>query len=123
MGNADEIKSAENKADAVGKKIAETKIFKTFKEIHEKLKKDEEAKKILDHHQKTVMKVMDLEKEGKPVEVADKHELRDAQDKLHQNVLLQEYAKAQADFQEIMNRVTQAIHQHIHLEAIWEDEE
>lgn len=123
MANAEEIKSTEDKADAVGKKVAKTHIFKTFKEIHEKLRKDEKAKKILEDHQKVVMKVMDLEKEGKPVEVADKHELRDAQDKLHKNALLQEYAKAQADFQEIMNRVTQAIHQHIHLEAIWEDEE
>ena len=60
---------------------------------------------------------------GKPVEVEDKHALKEAQEKLHSIELLQEYAKVQADFQDLMNRVTKAIHEQIHLEPVWDDED
>lgn len=120
---SNEISRAQEKAGDLGTFIEDTEIFKHYKELHEKLIADDEAKKLLAEHQNLFLKVHKLEQEGKPVEVEDKHALQDAQEKLHQNTALQEYAAAQADFQDLMNKVTGEIYSHIELDPIFDDNE
>jgi cell fate (sporulation/competence/biofilm development) regulator YlbF (YheA/YmcA/DUF963 family) len=117
----DIMKTSEKKSEELGKLIADSDIFKAFSTAHEKLKADQAAKDLLESHQAVFEKVRMLEMEGKPLETEDKHALREAQDQLHANEVLQEYAKTQADFQALMNGVTRGIHSQIVLDPIWDD--
>jgi len=119
----EELNEAQNKAEELGVLIEQTEIFKHFRDLHQELIQDDEAKGLLKEHQEAFLKIHDLEREGKPVETEDKHALQDAQEKLHQNTALQEYAAAQADFQQLMNRVTSGIYSHIQLDPLFEDTE
>ena len=82
------MQKLKQKADELGRLISESGLFKTFKEKHEGLSKDKDALELLKEYQKVFDRVYQLEREGKPVEVEDKHSLRDAQEALHSNVLL-----------------------------------
>ncbi|MFH1707726.1 MAG: YlbF family regulator [Planctomycetota bacterium] len=110
-------------ADALGHQIAAHPAFTAFKEAHERLRKDPAARKLLDEQQAALERVQLLEAEGKPVEPADKRALREAQERLHADPLLQEFARTQADYISLMNRVTAGIHTPIHLEPLFGEEE
>jgi cell fate (sporulation/competence/biofilm development) regulator YlbF (YheA/YmcA/DUF963 family) len=117
---SDEIKTAQDKARELGEYIASTGLFSAFRETHEQLRGDTEAIRLLDEHAEVFNSIRKAEQEGSPVEPEDKHRLMDLQQKLHENAVLQEYARKQADFQELMNAVTDGIHGAIHIEPIGE---
>jgi len=110
-------------ADALGRQIAAHPAFTAFKDAHERLRADADARKLLDTQQAALERLQRLEAEGTPVEPADKRALREAQERLHANPLLQEFARTQADYIALMNRVTAGLHTPIHLEPLFGDEE
>ncbi|MFC1479012.1 YlbF family regulator [Planctomycetota bacterium] len=120
---SEEISTASKKAEELGEYIENTEIFKQYKRIHEELISDEDAKKLLQEHQGMFMKIYTLEREGKPIEAEDKHALQEIQERLHQNDMLQEYAAVQADFQDMMNKITNGIYTHIKMQPLFEEEE
>jgi len=119
----EDAKRVLEKAEELGALIEGSEVFRTYKELHERLLSDEKAKGLLRDHRDIYLKIRKLEEEGKPVEPEDKHALMKAQEKLHENALLQEYVKAQADFSHLINRVTRNIYRHIEVPPVLDEEE
>ncbi len=119
----DELEGIQKKAGELGKMISESAVFSSFKAAHEQLKNDSEARELLDRHEEIFLKLRQLEAEGQPIEPEDKHSLLEAQQKLHESKTLQDYAAAQADFQEMMNKLTDGIHSYINLPALHDGDE
>ena len=97
-------------AEKLGKQIAASDRFKALQAG----RKEVEADGALQAEMKALNEVSDriarLEKEVKPVEPDDKRRLRELQEKVTGHPRLQELARAEADFAQLMNRVNRGIH-------------
>ena len=109
-------------AKSLGTALQESSVFQELKKIHETLRNDTVALELLDKHQELFTRVRNLEMENKPIEPEDKRLLLDAQEQLHANTVLQEYARIQADFQQLMNVVISEIHVPIDLPPLQDEE-
>jgi cell fate (sporulation/competence/biofilm development) regulator YlbF (YheA/YmcA/DUF963 family) len=67
--------------------------------------RDSAARSLLSDYDRHVQHVHSLEVEGKPIEVADKHKLRDLQSGMAGNESLKQLMRTQADYLELMNRI------------------
>ncbi len=97
-------------AEQLGKEIAASDRFKAVAGIREKVDADEALQADMKALNELGSKIAQLEKEVKPVEPEDKHRLRELQEKVTGHAMLQELARVEADFAELMNRVNNAIH-------------
>ena len=73
------------------------------------LQGDAEARGLLESLETQRRKIADLEAQMKPVEPQDKRELQRLTDAVRSNEKLQDLARAQADYMEMMNKVNNAI--------------
>lgn len=96
-------------ARRLGHAIAAHERFKTLREAEQRVSADESASKVQEAFERQVLKIAELERQTKPVEVADKREFARLQDAVRTHPALQELAKAQADYLEMMNNVNDAI--------------
>lgn len=98
-------------ADArkLGKLIAETPASKAFLQTRQAVQDDETALTMLGDYQKQLEKIAELERDGKPIEPEDKHQLTSFQQKVASNENLKNWMKTQADFTELMSQVNKAI--------------
>ena len=96
-------------ARRLGKLIAAHPRGSAFRQSQETLAKDEEAQKLLIGYNEQIQRIQALEAQQKPVEPEDKRKLADAQQNMATNACVSDYAKAQADYVEIMQRVSAAI--------------
>ena len=97
-------------AEKLGKAIAAAGRFKAVAEMRGKIDADEELQANMKALNELSTKIAQLEKQVKPVEPEDKHRLRELQEKVTGNARLQDLARVEADFAELMNRVNSAIH-------------
>ncbi len=97
-------------AQQLGKAIAASDRFKAVAGAREKIDADKALHADMEALDELGLKIAQLEKEVKPVEPEDKHRLRELQEKVTGHVALQELARVEADFAELMNRVNSAIH-------------
>jgi len=96
-------------AKKLGQAIASNQRFKNLKEAEKAVENDDEAQKLTDELDKQSRKIRDLEVEMRPVEPEDKRKLQQLQSDIAANESLRTFAKAQADYAEIMSKVNQAI--------------
>jgi len=96
-------------ARQLGQKIAQDSRTLNFKKAQQSLHSDPEADRLLKAYQEQAQKLQTLEKQGKPIEVADKHKLRDAELALGSNPNMQEYLRSQIEFLELMRKVREAV--------------
>jgi len=96
-------------AKKLGEKVREHERYLALRRAEKKVMGDEAAKKVQDDLERQLTKVYKLEKEQKPIEVEDKHELARLQEAARTSPELQELLKAQADYFELMNNVNNAI--------------
>lgn len=96
-------------ARALGEAIAAHERTRAFLAAQEAVSRDEAARNLLNDHSRHVEHIHRLEEQGKPIEVADKHKLRDLQSAMASNAALKQLMKAQADYLELVNRVHQAM--------------
>lgn len=97
-------------AEALGKAVADSDRFKAVATLREQVDADEALQSDMKALNELSGKIAQLEKDVKPVEPQDKHHLRELQEKVTGHPLLQELARVEADFAELMNRVNRAIH-------------
>jgi len=102
-----------DQARALGSAIAQHDRMTRFVEAEAAVRKDPEASRLLDEHRKHVDKVGELEKEGKPIEPADKQRLKALQDSLSGSEPIKALIAAQADYIEMMQEVYKAVQQPI----------
>ncbi len=104
-------------AKKLGQMIADDHRTKALKEMQNKLDTDEEAKKLLQDYQKQFEKISELEQSGKPIEVDDKHQLRNIQEKMAVNETIKQISAKQVEFVDMMNKVKAEIDNQIQIES------
>ena len=97
-------------AGQLGKAIAASDRFRAVADMREKIDADEALQADMRALNELSSKIAKLEKDVKPVEPEDKHRLRELQEVVTGNAMLQDLARAEADFAELMNRINHAIH-------------
>jgi len=96
-------------AARLGQEIRAHERHRLLREAEKNVLADPEARKIQDDLEKQLLRMRDLERQMKPVEVADKRELSRLQDLARSNPGLQELLKVQADYFEMMDKVNSTI--------------
>jgi cell fate (sporulation/competence/biofilm development) regulator YlbF (YheA/YmcA/DUF963 family) len=96
-------------AAKLGQKIRVHPRYEALRRAEERVVNDADARKLQEDLQKQLEHIHQLETEGKPIEVVDKHELARLQEAARSHPGLQELLKAQADYFEMMNHVNNAI--------------
>lgn len=98
-------------AKQLGRKIGETDRFKKLRAAQQKLNADEAAKELLGKLESQARKIAEAEQAQKPVEPEDKRKLAELREQVHQHEILQELARVEADYMELMQRVNNALHE------------
>ena len=96
-------------AEKLGNLLRNDNRFRALMEAEKKVMADAEAKKLLEDFQTQSQKIMERERRREPVEVEDKHRLRDLHEKVAGHALIKELTKARVEYAELMNRVNRAI--------------
>lgn len=97
------------KADGLGQAIAQSQAYKALISQRKNIETDQELQDRMQRLHTASEEIARKEQEGKPVEPEEKHELRDIQDGIAQDPKMQQLARAEADFAELMNKVNEAI--------------
>lgn len=106
MPTTQEIIAAAHK---LGDLIAEHDAAKKMEAVMGRLKEDTDAQRALNDYNRHMEKVSQLEAQGKPVEVADKHKLQELQNAVVRNPLLRDMQMAQMDYLDLMRQVDEAM--------------
>ncbi len=96
-------------ARKLGQMIANHQRTIDLKEMEKALDADESAQKLLQDYQKQAEHIHNLETTGKPIEVEDKHKLRNLEQQMALNDTLKKITAKQVDFVELMNKVKSEI--------------
>lgn len=96
-------------ARALGEQVARHPRVVAFHEARAALERDAAALELLQDYQRQTNRVQELEHAGKPIEVADKHMLRELQQRMASQDAVKRLMRAQADYVELMNEIHQAM--------------
>ena len=96
-------------AKRLGKQIAAHENSQLLKQSQKTVDHDARAKDLVENYQKQAQKIADLETQQKPIEIDDKHKLRDIQQKIAAHTGLAELTRRQVDFLDMMRKIRQAI--------------
>jgi len=96
-------------AQKLGAAIARHDRYRALVAARKSLDADEQAMGLNKALIEQTMKIAELEDKQAPVEPEDKRELKRLQDETRANPALQEFARAEADYVEVMNKVNRAI--------------
>ena len=96
-------------AETLGKAIAASDRFQAVATARKQADADETLQADMQALNELSQKIARLEKETQPVEPEDKRRLRELQENVTGHPRLQELARVEADFAELMNRVNRAI--------------
>lgn len=101
------------KADELAKAIRGSDRFQGLQDAEKELAGDEVTSKLMAQYDELCRKLHDKEKNLEPVEVDEKHEQRDLGEKVKSNQLIQRLMRAQADYHEMMTKVSSIIESHL----------
>ena len=97
------------KAEQLGRALAEHERFKALMVARDVVTADEAARKLMTDYETQVEKMQQLTLANKPIEVDDKRKLADLEKKVAADEKIKELTKAQMEFSELMNRMNRAI--------------
>jgi cell fate (sporulation/competence/biofilm development) regulator YlbF (YheA/YmcA/DUF963 family) len=97
------------KARELGEALAAHPTVKAYIEAQQAVRNDEDARKLLQDYQNHAAHMQQLETEGKPIEVGDKHKLRDLEAKMYSQASLKNLMRYQTEYVTLMNAVNRAI--------------
>jgi cell fate (sporulation/competence/biofilm development) regulator YlbF (YheA/YmcA/DUF963 family) len=100
-------------AERLGKAIAASPQAAAMRAARDELDKDKDVSAVLEEFQKQSQKIARLEEENKPVEVEDKHKLRDLREKLAASETFKKYSAAQVEYVDLMRKVDEALQQEV----------
>ena len=96
-------------AERLGKELAADQRTELLQAAQKAVQDDKDARALLEEYQNQALKLAQLEHDGGTIEVADKHALAAAQEKISLNPKLTELTRRQMDFVDMMRQVKQAI--------------
>ena len=101
------VKTAEN----LGKMISEHQAAKKHAEAQEKLADDIETQRLINDLERYAQSLAEKQSQGKPIEVEDKHKLKELQDAMAGNKVVRELQTAQMNYLDLMRLVNNVIAQ------------
>ncbi len=104
-----EIEDLVKKATELGKALAAHPAVLAHFAAQRAVRQNEETQKLLQDHHAQLDRIRQLEAEQKPVEVSDKHQLKDCESQMASNEALKTLMRTQADYMAVMTRVNQAM--------------
>jgi cell fate (sporulation/competence/biofilm development) regulator YlbF (YheA/YmcA/DUF963 family) len=96
-------------ATKLGKAISDSPQAVRLREVRKELDAHKDVLDTLKQYQEQAQRLELLEHENKPVEVEDKHKLRDLHDKLVASEVFKRFTAAQVDYVDLMRQVNQAL--------------
>ena len=102
-------------AQELGRQIAANERTVLLKKAQKMVDEDREADNLVKEYQQQGQKIQKLEMEQKPIEVADKHALREIEQKISANESLKEMTKRQVEFVDLMRKIKQAIDEQLEI--------
>jgi len=99
-----------DKAEELGKLVAASDRYKAVEAARDEVQKDADLQRDAQALSALGRKIAQLEKDVKPVEPEDKRRLRELQEKVTAHPEMRKLARSEADFAELMNRISRAIH-------------
>ena len=96
-------------AGTLGELLASHPAVAAFTDVAKRLDADTDAQRALTDLRRQQQALAEKERSGQPVEVADKHRLRDLQAAAAQNPLLREMQKVEMDYVDLMRQVDERI--------------
>lgn len=103
-----------NQARSLGQALAAHPSVQAFLKARDAIMKDTQAQQIMANYQRHTDKLAQLEIENKPIEVTDKHKLRELETGMASNPALKELMRTQADYTYLMTRINQAMEEPLH---------
>ncbi len=97
------------KAHALGEALAAHAAVQAYLEAQRTLRADSAAQQLLRDYQAQFARVRQLEADQKPIEVEDKHKLRDFELQMARHETLKKFMRAQADYVALRNQVDRAV--------------
>lgn len=98
-----------DQARTLGRAIAAHPRIKAFLDARNQVGRDAAAQKVLAEYQQAVERIQQLEAEGQPIEVADKHRVRELEAVMSGNDAIKALMRTQADYVELMTQVNRAM--------------
>jgi len=96
-------------ATKLGKAISESPQAAKLREVRKELDAHKDVLDTLKQYQEQAQKLEQMEHENKPVEVEDKHKLRDLHDNLIASEVFKRFTAAQVEYVDLMRQVNQAL--------------
>jgi len=96
-------------AGNLGKAMAESPQAVALRDARAALNGEPEVTQALAEYQQQAGKIAQLEREQKPVDVAEKHRLQELNDKLVASETFKKFTAAQVDYVDLMRKVNEAI--------------
>ena len=100
-------------AERLGKLLSEHSAAKAYVDARKALGADSQAQRLLRDYESAVRKIVQLERETKPVEVEDKHKLADLQSQVAANELVKRFLQAQVEYLDTLRKAHEAINQQL----------
>jgi cell fate (sporulation/competence/biofilm development) regulator YlbF (YheA/YmcA/DUF963 family) len=100
-------------AEKLGTEMAASKATREFKHRSHEVAADAEAQAVLKNFQSQLDLMAKKQHEGKPIEVAEKHALRDLQEKTYNHDKLKALMAARADYVEMVQQVNDILGKHL----------
>ncbi len=113
MPTTDDITDAAKK---LGEQLKDHNAIKSYKDATKALKDDVSTQRAIADFNRALQEIALKEQQGKPIEVADKHRLRDLQDAVVMNPALGRMQQAQMDYYDLLRKIDDTIQEQLGLE-------
>ncbi len=100
-------------AEQLGKAIADSPQSQALDQARQQAQGDPEAMKLMNEFQSQAEKIARQEQMRQPIEPADKQKLEGLQGKVAGNGTIKKFTEAQMQYVDLMQRVSQTIHQQL----------
>jgi len=94
-----------DKANELADLILNSEAYRNIRAAEKKVEGNAEVKKIVEEYNRVAGKIAQKERELKPIEPDEKHEMLRVREQMQSNLLLQELLKAQTEYAMMMNRI------------------
>jgi len=98
-------------ARRLAERIRDCERYQAFRAALQSVAQDEEARNLREQLEEQALKIARLEAERQPIPSEDKQALQSLRERAHANARLQELARDQADYMDLMRRVNDALYE------------
>ena len=97
------------KARALGKAIASSHVMREVRQAEQMVRQDVEARKLSEEQGELMERLATMEAENRPIGAEDRRKMAELYEKISSNPLHQRLLRAQVEYRNLLNRVSDAI--------------